>query len=113
METFAANLKMRAAELGLSNAEVARRAGLTERRYAHYVSGDREPDLTTLVRIARVLQTSPNALLEFDGERDGSDQRQTLLQRLLASADVLREYELQLLTFQAEAITRIEEARRQ
>lgn len=105
MDIFAANLKNRAAELGLSNAEVARRAGLTERRYAHYVSGDREPDLTTLVRIARVLQTSPNVLLQFDVAEVTSDGRQVLLHRLAASAAVLGDHELRLLVVQAEAIT--------
>ena len=63
METFANNLRKRAEELGISNAEAARRADLSERRYGNYVSGRREPDLATLVRIAQVLQTTPDALL--------------------------------------------------
>jgi len=63
MELFAANLRKRAEELGISNAEVARRAGLSERRYGNYVSGRREPDLATLVRIASVLATTPTDLL--------------------------------------------------
>ncbi|RWE30479.1 helix-turn-helix transcriptional regulator [Mesorhizobium sp.] len=63
MELFATNLRRRAEELGLSNAEVARRAGLSERRYGNYVSGRREPDLATLVKIASVLATTPNDLL--------------------------------------------------
>ncbi len=63
MESFASNLKQRAVDLGLSNAEVARRAGLTERRYGNYITGRREPDLATLVRIASVLESSPNVTL--------------------------------------------------
>jgi len=63
MELFATNLRKRAEELGISNAEVARRAGLSERRYGNYVSGRREPDLATLVRIASVLAVTPNELL--------------------------------------------------
>lgn len=66
MELFATNLRKRAEELGISNAEVARRAGLSERRYGNYVSGRREPDLATLVRIASVLATTPNELLTSD-----------------------------------------------
>jgi transcriptional regulator with XRE-family HTH domain len=66
MDLFAANLRKRAAQLGISNAEVARRAGLSERRYGNYVSGRREPDLTTLVKIAKVLTTTPNDLLSKD-----------------------------------------------
>ena len=65
MDAFADNLKRRAHELGISNAEVARRAGLSERRYGNYVSGRREPDLATLVRVAKVLETTPDALLGF------------------------------------------------
>ena len=52
MDVFATKLRERAAQLGISNAEVARRAGLSERRYGHYVSGVREPDLRTLLTIA-------------------------------------------------------------
>lgn len=67
MGPFATNLRTRAEELGLSNAEVARRAGLSERRYGNYVSGRREPDLATLVRIAQVLDSTPDQLLSFGG----------------------------------------------
>ena len=65
MEPFASNLRKRAEELGISNAEAARRVGLSERRYGNYVAGRREPDLATLVRIAAVLETSPDRLLSF------------------------------------------------
>jgi len=60
MDIFADNLRKRAKQLELSNAEVARRAGLSERRYGNYVSGRREPDLATLMRVAACLKTSPN-----------------------------------------------------
>ena len=56
-------LVARAKELKLTNAEVARRLGLAESRYAHYVSGSREPDFKTFAQICRVLGTSPNHLL--------------------------------------------------
>lgn len=112
MELFATNLRDRAAELGLSNAEVARRAGLSERRYAHYVSGDREPDLATLVRIASVLQTNPNVLLGCVTETDVSDPRRTLMDKLLASAHVMGDYELRLFTAQAEVVSRLSQTER-
>src|SRR3569833_1982399 len=66
MQSFADALRERAEQLGLSNAEVARRSGLTERRYGNYVSGIREPDLATLVSIARALQSTPSLLLGFE-----------------------------------------------
>ena len=66
MEGLGNRLRVRAAELGLSGAEVARRAGLTATRYGHYLSDYREPDLATLVRICRVLGLRPDELLAYD-----------------------------------------------
>lgn len=63
MESFAKRLRERARGLELSDAEVARRAGLSERRYGHYVRGTREPDFATLLRICAVLNATPNDLL--------------------------------------------------
>lgn len=57
-------LRARAQELGLKGAEVARRAGLSPRRYSNYVSGRREPDLRSLQRIGNALKTSVDALLD-------------------------------------------------
>lgn len=68
METLSRNLRRRAKELGLSDAEVARRAGLSERRYGHYVAGTREPDFATFVRICEVLAVTPNDLLLDENE---------------------------------------------
>lgn len=64
--SFAQRLKARARELRLSDAAVARRVGISERRYGHYAKGDREPNLELLARIARALQTTPNHLLGFE-----------------------------------------------
>ena len=63
MDAFAKRLRDRARELGLSDAEVARRAGLAERRYGHYTRGVRQPDFQTLLRICKVLGNTPNDLL--------------------------------------------------
>jgi len=63
MILFATGLRQRARQLDLADAEVARRAGLTERRYGHYVRGAREPDFATLTRICAVLDLTPIDLL--------------------------------------------------
>lgn len=63
MELFGRSFRKRARELSLSDTEVARRAGLNERRYGFCVTGEREPDLATLIRISQVLQTSVDSLL--------------------------------------------------
>ena len=67
MKTFTRNLRERAKHLELSHAEVARRCGLTERRLGHYMTGTREPDFATLLKICAVLDTSPSALLGVEG----------------------------------------------
>jgi transcriptional regulator with XRE-family HTH domain len=63
MEIFAQSVKERATALGLSQAEVARRCGVTERAFNHYMSGRSEPNLATLLRVAEVLDCTPNDLL--------------------------------------------------
>lgn len=98
MDVLAAKLKERARDLGLSDAEVARRAGLSEPRYGHYVAGTRRPDYGTLLRLCDVLGTSPNELLGFsatDGNKPNS-QRDRLLERLAVHARALSEADLAL-----------------
>ena len=75
MQSFARAVRERAKELQLSYAEIARRCGLTERRFGHYVTGTREPDLATLIKISTALDTTPNVLLgvEQPGKRTGQE----------------------------------------
>ena len=103
MRTFANNLRARAEALGLAGAEVARRAGLTERRYGNYVTGRREPDLATLQRIALVLDVSIDDLLSASA-RSGVPDESNLRHRLSAAAAALTDDDLALLVVQAEAI---------
>lgn len=103
MELFANNLRQRAEQLGLAHAEVARRAGLSERRYGNYVSGRREPDLATLVRIAQVLETTPNNLLGVAG---GSE-RDALGDKINSAASALAKPDREVLAACAEAILRL------
>lgn len=105
MEPLAGNLKKRAAELGISNAEAGRRVGLSERRYGNYVSGTREPDLATLLRIAAVLQTTPDGLLGV-AETGPSTPRAILMDRLVAAAQVMDDVALNLVVTQAEAVAK-------
>jgi len=103
MNQFANRLRARAAELGLAHAEVARRSGLSERRFANYVSGIREPDLATLVRIAAALRTTPNELLGID-ESQRPSERSVLIDRLNAAIRGLGERELASVVLQTEAL---------
>lgn len=104
MESFAANLKKRAQELGLSNAEVARRAGLTERRYGNYITGRREPDLATLVRIANVLGSSPNSLLDFETTAKAPTADDLLKAKIASAMQTLSGNDLEVMAVAVEAV---------
>ncbi len=65
-------MRARARELGWSDAEVARRAGLGQTRYAGYVLDQHEPDLATLIRICAALGISVGSILgQIEGGPDG------------------------------------------
>ncbi len=107
MQGIGDRLKARATELGLSGAEVARRAGLTATRYGHYLQDIREPDLATLVRICRVLGLSPDVLLAYDQNAPASDALRAKRAAVAAYVDVLDagSLDLALLVVQAIAAT--------
>lgn len=106
MDTLAKNLKDTAKRLGISNAEAARRADLDERRYAHYASGRREPDLATLVRIAERLGTTPNALLGIEEAFVDDNAANALINRFVRAASNMSRDELELCVVQAEAVAK-------
>jgi transcriptional regulator with XRE-family HTH domain len=104
MDTFAKRLQERAKQLGISNAEAARRAGLDERRYAHYASGRREPDLGTLVKIAETLGTTPNWLLGVTIPGSEDPQFAALIDRFSNAANGMSMNEIEICIIQAEAV---------
>jgi transcriptional regulator with XRE-family HTH domain len=95
MELFASRLRERAAEPGIPDAEIARRSGPSEHRYSPYVSGIREPDLATLVRIAKALQTTPNHLSGV-GDRRKPSLRALLIDRLNSAAQGLGDHDMEV-----------------
>ncbi len=105
MDIFANRLRERAKQLGISNAEAARRVGLDERRYAHYASGRREPDLATLVNIAEILGTDPNWLLGVLPRNVNDKAKAGLIERFSNSATGMTIDELELCIIQAEALS--------
>ena len=90
MNGFGERLKARARELGLSDAEIARRLNLSHGRYNHYANNVNEPDLATLKRIAAVLQTRPDDLLgvEQTPARGSKGDLRTRISLLAASMDL-------------------------
>jgi|HubBroStandDraft_6_1064221.scaffolds.fasta_scaffold428597_2 transcriptional regulator with XRE-family HTH domain len=104
MEGFGARLAARARELGLSNAEVARRAGLSERRFGNYATDTREPDLQTLAVLARLLWISSDELLGVTAPKEGQEARDELIGRINASLGTLDESDLETLAVQVRAV---------
>jgi len=113
MHGFSDRLRQQARTLQLSDAEVARRAGLSERRYGNYVAGVREPDLGTLIKIARALSTTPNVLLGVDDMPRRPDERGRHLARLLSAAECLSTDEVERLVVQVEALAHSKPKNRQ
>ncbi len=100
-------LRARARELQLTDAEVARRLGLSQSRYAHYVSGTRAPDYQTLARICRTLLTSPDQLLGFSpGPPEPSPEAALLRERALAALAAMDLASLRLAADILDAIAR-------
>ena len=103
MKVFGERLKQQAQNLGISNAEAARRAGLAERRFNNYCNDEREPDLRTLVNIAKALETTLDHLLGVhDLPKRGP--REALLDRLSSACRTLPISELEVVTIQTEAL---------
>lgn len=105
MEIFAENLRTRIAELGFTHAEVARRCDLEIRRFHHYVVGDREPDLQTLIRIAQCLATTPDALLGVASQtKISTDEASQLRAKLGATMLSMDPSALRLLSILADGV---------
>lgn len=62
------NAKKYREKMGLSQAEVARRIGVSRQTYNNYELGKREADYETLLKLAEELNTSVQALLSDDKE---------------------------------------------
>jgi len=107
MQVLGEQLRRRAKELDLTDAEVARRAGLSPRRYGNYVTGDREPDLQTLARICKVLATTPDQVLGFDDVKSAKkkSERDRLIDKLIATAGLLDDTQLKLAVRHLEVIS--------
>ncbi len=113
MRILARQLRKRGRELKLSDAEIARRTGLSERRYGHYVTGAREPSLEILVKICATLATTPDGLLEIgesgasraaDGRGRDQEERKMLIGRLAAAANALEIDDVRLAVKQIETL---------
>ena len=89
MQGLGQRLRERAKELGLADATVAERLGLSQQRYHNYVSDQTEPDYETLLRICRALDTTPNAVLGTEPPRVEPEEAEALRARITATANTM------------------------
>ena len=90
--------------LGSPMLRLPRRAGLSERRYGYYATGEREPNLETLTRICEVLAASPNDLLLPEGKPPPQSARDRLVARIIAATENLMPVDLELAACQLECL---------
>ena len=88
MQGIGKRLRARARALGLSDSEVARRIGLSQGRYSNYVNEVVEPDLGTLVRIARALGMTADETLGMT-PLAAEDEGQVLRTRIALAAETM------------------------
>jgi transcriptional regulator with XRE-family HTH domain len=69
MEILAARIRQRLDEIGMSQADLARLMGMSMPRIGNYYHGRRPPDIATLARLARALQTSADWLIGLSEAR--------------------------------------------
>lgn len=67
-EHFYENLRNARLRKGLSQKELAEKLGVARSSYCMYESGDREPNIITILKIADLLDVSTNELLGYDEE---------------------------------------------
>ncbi len=89
MQGLGKRLRERAAELGLSDSEVARRLDMSQARYHNYVAETAEPDLGSLLRICRVLSTTPDSILGL-GDTPVLDADDALRCKLVSAVNALK-----------------------
>jgi transcriptional regulator with XRE-family HTH domain len=88
----------------LQTCAVARRADLSDRRYGNYVSGRREPDLATLVRISRVLGVTVDELVGSTVENRTESKESLFQERIAAALRTLGHDDVQRLAIMIEAL---------
>ncbi len=88
MRGMGKRLRARALELGISDSEVARRLGVSQTRYAKYVTDVNEPDLVTVVKLCRLLGMAPEEILGL-AEMPVHGERDLLMARLQTTAQTM------------------------
>lgn len=68
MEKFGERLRARIGDLQISEAEAARKIGISARRFSYYLNNEREPDYDLLLKICKVFKITPDYLFGYAAE---------------------------------------------
>ena len=99
-EYFNENLKWAREQKGLSQKDVAEKIGVAKSTYSLYESGNREPNVQTIKKIANVLDVSADELLGIDAGSttiaahfDGEEYTEEQLERIKEFAKFIKSQE--------------------
>lgn len=99
-ENFNENLKEARIRSGLSQKEVSENIGVAKSTYSLYESGNREPNVNTIKKIADTLNVSADTLLGIEDEPntvaahfDGSEFTEEQLNRIRQFAEFIKQDE--------------------
>lgn len=99
-EQFNENLKIAREQRGLSQKDVAEKIGVAKSTYSLYESGNREPNVQTIKKIADVLDVSADELLGIPSipttraaHFDGTEYTEEQLDRIEAFARFIKQEE--------------------
>ena len=87
---FAQRLRQTRERQGLKQTQLAAAAGLSAAAISQLENGERRPNFTTLVGLARALSTTPDGLLGVSGKETGEPELKALFRNLegLSASDV-------------------------
>lgn len=95
-DRFNENLKIARERKGLSQKDVAEQIGVAKSTYSLYESGNREPNVQTIKKIADLLSTSADELLGLDEPRtiaahfDGNEYTEDELEEIKQFAEFVK-----------------------
>ena len=99
-ENFNENLRYAREQKGLSQKDVAEKIGVAKSTYSLYESGNREPNVQTIKKIADVLDVSADDLLGINSEHttmaahfDGDEYTEDQLNRIREFAKFIKQEE--------------------
>ena len=86
--SFGENLKRARTSIGMTQAELARRTGITERSIYNYEKNSRAPKIDVVERFAQALGVQPESLMEGMGALAASSPQEKMERALRQAQDV-------------------------